>query len=118
MNTFEHGIDIFFVRLHSFLDERHDLFFLYCEDCNLRSYDSDGLTSWRVETGSIVAEVLSLSKGFYDRTVDLYAYTSLADQKYVLWKIMLPVDISTKTVDPLCEVLSALCSLPLSQQEE
>lgn len=79
MDTVEHGIDIFFVGLHSFLDELHYLFLLYCEDCYLRSYHTDGLASWRVETGSIMAEVLSLSKGFNDRTIYLYANAAFAD---------------------------------------
>ena len=118
MNALQHGIYIFFVRLHPFLDERHDLFFLYGEDCYFRSDDSDGLTSLGVETGSIMTEVLSLSKGFYDRAVDLYTHTAFADKKYVLWKIMLPVNIPSKTVDPFCKVLNTLCSLFVSQKEE
>lgn len=31
---------------------------------------------------------------------------------------MLPVYISTKAVDPFCEVLDTLCSLFVSQEEE
>ena len=65
-----------------------------------------------------MAEVLSLSQGFYDRTVYLYADTAFADKEDVLGKIVLPVDVSAEAVDPFCEVLSTLCSLLVGQEEE
>lgn len=65
MYAVKHGIYIFFVIFHPLLNDRHDMFLLYRKNYDVGSDDSDGLASRRIETESIMPEVLLFPYGFY-----------------------------------------------------